>query len=194
MNSFKDKIFIYKIKSLRDPEIFGKFYDEYVDRIYRFIYFKVPTPQEAEDLTSEVFLKFWQAVQNQDNVKNIKSYIYSIARNIVVDFYRSKSNRYEVSLTASLDDMQFQSLKSDLDILQKIDGKTEISKLFSAVNNLKDEYKEVILLRYIEEIPIKEISQIIDKSKGATRVLIHRALKALREVLLKDKKDNSSEV
>ncbi|HEX9664759.1 MAG TPA: RNA polymerase sigma factor [Patescibacteria group bacterium] len=177
MKDLRDKYLVYKYQKTNSPEVFGAIYDQYIDKIYRFIYFKVRTRQEAEDLTSEVFLKLWQKITNKAEVDNLNAYIYAIARNSVIDYYRQKSTDKEVALE------ELAELGGDAETIGKITQASDVSQLMKAINSLKDEYREVILLRYIEELAIKEIALILNKSQGATRVLLHRALKTLREVI-----------
>jgi len=177
----EDKKLLTKIKQ-RDQDAFVKAYDLYVDQIYRFIYFKVNNQEEAQDITSAVFLKTWNYIQENSlkNYKTLKALIYKIARNTIIDYYRKKSH-----ITITIDD---QENKIDLpDTKQDIIKQTEIFSDFKILEEklqfLKDEYREVIILRYIDELSINEIADIVNKSKSNIRVLTHRALKALRELM-----------
>lgn len=180
-DNLQEKIILEKLKH-KDPGAYAEVYNRYVDKIYRFIFFKVSTQEEAEDIASEVFLKAWQYInQGEGEIRNINAFFYQIARNAVIDYYRKKSRVElvrEESILQSLEDHRQQRL------LKEIDIRTDIKKVEGALKSLKDEYKDVILLRYVEEMSIEEISVAVDKSKGAVRVLIHRALKLLKEVLL----------
>ena len=89
---FKDQILIAECLA-GDEEAFGQLYDKYVDPIYRFILLRVSNPDEARDLTSEVFLKSWQYLSSAEKtVDNFKALVYRVARNLVIDFYRSQKN------------------------------------------------------------------------------------------------------
>lgn len=178
----QEKLLLAKIKA-QDPEVFSEVYNLYIDQIYRYIYFKVATREEAEDLTSEVFLKTWQYLfGSQKEVKNLKALLYQIARNLVVDFYRQKS-QIEIlddeNILERIEDSRQQNL------LLKIDHKAEIVTVEQGLKKLKDEYREVIILKYLEGLDNWEIAKIINKSKGAVRVLLHRALKVLKGYLEK---------
>jgi len=184
-SKFQEKLLILRLKK-RDPEAFSQVYDLYVTPIYRFIYFKVATRQDAEDLTSEVFLRIWQYVnESEDDIENLRALIYKTARNLVIDSYRRRAKTayaqdYEV-LSAVKDDRQ-------QDLLSQIENKFEIKSIEKILRQMKDEYREVIILRYLEELSISEIAKILDKSKGSVRVLLHRALKVARELLEKNGK------
>lgn len=172
----------------KDPEAFGKVYDLYVEPIYRFIYFKVSSQQDAEDLTSEVFMKVWAYVsETDDEIENLRALLYRSARNLVIDFYRKNSKREilpDEEVLLNIQDDKQQSL------LQKIDEDIEMQNIEKVLRQLKNEYREIIMLRYIDELSINEIANILNKSKGSVRVILHRALKVARELSEKNGQEN----
>lgn len=178
----KNKILLFQLSIRKDPETFGKVYDEYINRIYRFIYFKVSREEEAQDLASETFLRAWQYIQEGKEIKQLGAFLYSIARNLVIDHYRKKVlmvNAEDADAAGSLTDGGAGQLK--------IEGAQEYGALLSAMSKLKDEYKEMVQLRYIDELSVGEIAEVLGKNKGAVRVTLHRASKTLREVLNQNK-------
>lgn len=183
----KDKILYLRLKD-KDKEAFIKTYELYVDHIYRFIYFKVSNAEEAEDLTSQVFLKVWDYVQNRQVVehKNLKALLYKSARNLVIDHYRSLKTRQNVSFENELGEQDV--VDKSQDIHRQAEIVSEMDNIEKMMLELKDEYKEIIILRFINELEISEIAQILNKNKGNVRVLIHRAIKALRDIHQQDKK------
>lgn len=172
------KLLLFKLKTKRDPETFGQFYDIYVDRIYRFVYFKVSAREDVEDITSEVFLKLWQYLREENQIKNLNALVYNIARNLIVDYYRKKSRK-----DIRLDESENQLVDTNSKRLQsQLQAKIEIHHLEKLLAKLKDEYREVIILRFVEEYSLREIAQIMEKTVGAVKVLLHRALKRLRQM------------
>jgi len=162
-------------------KIFTQIYDDYVDKIYRFIFFKVNSEEVAQDLCSETFLRGWQAFKiqnpkskNQKEIKNPQAFLYQIARNLVIDHYREKGRTQivpadYVSVTDPGQDLEEQSLsKSDFDTIKL------------ALTDLKDNYQELVVWHYIDDLSISEISKLVNKSEGTVRVTLHRALKSLR--------------
>jgi len=178
-NPLEDKILFLKVKR-QDKEAYGQFYDLYVGRIYRFIFFKVSSAPDAQDLTSEVFLKLWQRLKEGQEIRNLNAFIYALARNTVIDYYRSKA-RTEKDL-----DEVGQIANEDKDMLAKQIVDSQLQGVLKGLDRLKSEYREVVILRFLDELSIKEISEILVKSKGAVRVLIHRALKALKNNIQDD--------
>jgi RNA polymerase sigma-70 factor (ECF subfamily) len=167
----------------KDKQAFIQIYNLYVDDIYRFIYFKVGHREEAQDISSDVFLKAWDYIilNKVDKSKNLKALFYKIARNTVIDYYRSKKN---TSSLDSLENTDLNDIKQDPQAITEI--KHEYERILKLLNNIKEEYKEIIILKHINELSWDEISQALGKSKGSLRVLLHRASKALEE---EDKKD-----
>jgi RNA polymerase sigma-70 factor (ECF subfamily) len=176
-NWLKEKIIQNQLQK-KDPDAFSEIYDLYVSKIYRFIYFKVSSVEEAEDLTSEVFLKTWQYInEGKGEIKHIGALLYRIARNIVIDYYRERAQKEKMNDELT-DDLEIAS-----DEFDKMQISLEMENIEKNLRELKDEYREVIILRFIEELSISEIAQILEKSKGAVRVLIFRSLETLKEIL-----------
>ncbi len=160
---------------------FGQIYDECVDKIYRFIYIKVNSKEVAEDLTAETFAKSWKSFEasynSGDPIRNPQSFCYRTARNLVTDHYRVKGKANIVSL----DSVQLADTNPGIEEKAMINSDMEI--VMKGIANLKDDYQNVIIWRYLDEMSITEISELMDKSEEATRVMIHRAMSSLKQVL-----------
>ena len=177
MSGFKEKVLIGRLK-LKDKDAFAELYDLYIDRIYRFVYFKVNTKEEAEDLTAQIFLKIWQ-FSLEGNIKiqeSFQAFIYKVARNTVIDYYRTSSKKSgDVSLEKA------DTLVSADNIEKKTHEQMEMAKLATSIKQLKAEYQEVIILHYLNELSVAEIAKILNKKRGTIRVTLHRAIKALKK-------------
>src|SRR3989344_8647144 len=91
VSKFKENLLILQLRK-KDPEALGRVYDLYATSLYRFIYLKVPTAQDAEDITSELFLRFWNfVITTEDEITSIRGLLYRIGRNLVIDFYRRRA-------------------------------------------------------------------------------------------------------
>lgn len=169
-----------------DKEAFGQLYDLYVKPIYRFVYYKVNSREEAEDLTSETFLKAWNYFskpENSQKIRNAKAFFYQIASNLITDFYRKKS-----LLPVSLDYLgEKGDIKDEKEVIgvEKLIKETEVEELKRAFKNIPSNYSDTIIWYYLEDLKISEIAEVLKKSEGTVRVLIHRALKALKKELEK---------
>lgn len=180
-----NNLLLYKIKK-GDTESFAKVWDSYHEKIYRFIYLKVPTRQDAEDIAGETFLRFWHYLREGKQVESIQALLYKTARNLVVDFYRKRGKP-----TESFEDLVIEEIivadRVDLSLEEKMTLKSNFEAIEETLRQLKDIYREVIVLHYLNELSVTEVSQIINRSRGATRVLLHRGVKTLKE-LLEEKK------
>ncbi len=177
MKHVKEKFFLYRIVVKKDADVFAKVYDCYADKIYRFIFFKIHSREETEDLTAEVFLKAWQYLTGMDGreVERIDAFLFRLARNLVIDFYRARKP------SAVLDEAILVEDEASNRLISQIDARQDLKLVGKALAGLKEEYQEALILRYMEELEIGAISQILNKTNGATRVLISRAAQALRE-------------
>ena len=173
--NLQEKIVFLKLKS-GDSDAFAFFYDKYVTNIYRFVLIRVSSKQVAEDLTQDTFLKTWQHIVDKKNVKSFQAFIFRVARNTVIDYYR-QSNRQELPLeyVPEIVDMS-DNIERDLD--RSIDK----DKLLQKIRQLKPIYQEVLLLRYLEDLSIDDIARVIQKDKNNVRVIIHRALNKLKQI------------
>lgn len=182
MSTISEKILLYKSQVHHDPESFAKLYDLYIKQIYRFVYFKVSSHEEAEDITADVFLKAWNYIQEKKEIKSFSGLLYQIARNHIVDVYRFRSSQKSI-YKVSLDENNSEEI-SDKGVWEKnLEIKLEHQHIVQSLKKLKHEYREVLTLRFVDELSVEEISQITGRKSLATRVMIHRALKKLKEIL-----------
>ncbi|HOX60962.1 MAG TPA: RNA polymerase sigma factor [Candidatus Magasanikbacteria bacterium] len=186
-NLISEKILLYKVKTAKDKDAFAVLYDLYAPKIFRFVYFKINNREEAEDLTSEVFLKVWHYLMSESNaeVRSFSALVYRMARNAVVDKYRERSRHQEVSIEQGVPETD---LVSDVDQIREIDNKTDALHLVRHLNKLKQEYRDVITLRFMDELTFSEMAMIMGKSQLTVRVTLHRAIKKLSEITNKPEK------
>ena len=179
----KEKILLYKVRVKKDPDAFAQLYDFYVEPIYRFVYFKLSSKEDAEDITSEVFLKTWNYLTQtgRSEIKSFSGLVYKIARNALIDHYRKLGSKQEIPLDIALE------VADQVDRYRQIDTHHEAEKILSVLKKMKREYQEVLLLRYIEELSVAEIAIILEKGQVAVRVTLHRAIKVAKNLINKDK-------
>jgi RNA polymerase sigma-70 factor (ECF subfamily) len=165
------------------------FYDENVAKIYRYIYFRVGSKEQAQDLTSEVFLKSWQYLNGDPQsagskeLQNPRAFFYQVARNLIIDFYRQK-DKASLSLEEIADKQIADKIADKTDgPLERIAKALDLEAIKQSLWSLNEDYRDVIIWRYLDELEIKEIAEILGKNEGAVRVLLSRALAGLKEVL-----------
>jgi len=162
-----------------DSSAFGVLYDHYQPMIYRFVLVKVGRREEAEDLTHQIFLAAWQNIRKYKNLGHpFSSWLYQIARNQVVDHYRS--NKKDISLDDSDPELFIPSAITDpVDISVKL----AMEKVFAAIRKLNSEYGDVIMLRFVEDVSLRDTAKALKKTEGAVKLMQHRAIKELRKIL-----------
>ncbi len=164
--------------SQRDVEAFQALYETHLDTVYRYVYYKVGNGQLAEDLTQQIFLKAWEAIHRyQWRELPFQHWLLRLARNAVIDHYRSVKPS-----NASLLDPMGEGIDPEVEIAH---GEM-VQTLQDAVRQLPEEQREVIVLRFIEQMPHAEVARHLGKSAATVRVIQHRALQALRRLLDQD--------
>lgn len=159
-----------------DEQAFLKAYEVFAPKIFRHIYFRVNSKEDAEDLTSQVFLKSWVYLKDSHNkIKDLKSFFYRTTHNLIVDYYRKKA-RTPFMINEEFENKFFY----EKDIVQKINDQEELKMVRGAVFKLKKDFRDVIVLRYMDDLSIKEISKITHKSKNAIYITLSRAIKELQ--------------
>lgn len=156
---------------------FSKIFDQHISKIYRFVYLKVDSKEIAQDICSETFLRCWKVYRSKDNkIENSQAFLYQIARNLVIDFYRKR----EKTRTIPIEDCP-ETNDPNINIEEEAILASDVDSIKKALTTLKDNYQDVIIWHYLDDLSITETAKLLDKTEETTRVLLHRALKALRE-------------
>jgi RNA polymerase sigma-70 factor (ECF subfamily) len=170
-DTLKEKIALLRLRQ-GDTEAFGFIYDTYIERIYRYIYFRVSDTGLAHDISQEVFIQTWEYIVAQNTIDNLQSFLYRVAYHKIVDHYRSKERQ------AAL----LEEIREDLSIPETVSIEVDLIFLKKNIAKLKQEYQDVLLLRHVEGLSIAEIADIVEKEVNNVRVTLHRATAALKEV------------
>jgi len=159
----------------RDQEAFGELYDRHVVRVYRHIYYMVGNAAEAEDLTAQAFLRAWEAIPRyQVRGAPFVSWLLRIAHNLGVSHLRSKRESSQIH-----EGIVDPKMQRDPESAYEQTADEELVR--EAILMLREEQRQVIILRFIEDLDYREVAEIIGKSVAAIRVIQHRALNALRK-------------
>ncbi len=163
-----------------DPAIEQRFltlYDETADAVYRHCYFRVHDRELAKDMTQEAYARTWNTLAKGGiEIDNLKAFLFRIASNLVIDHYRKKKE-------ASLEVMAESGFDPVGDDAEVIVDHAAAGEALAMVQHLPDNYREVIVLRFANNLTITEIAEIIGENENAVSVRIHRALKKLKELL-----------
>ncbi|MCL6096828.1 MAG: sigma-70 family RNA polymerase sigma factor [Patescibacteria group bacterium] len=162
---------------------FEDIYIKYSDKIYRYVYLNTSDPYLSEDITSETFLRIWK------NWKKIKpdfmqALLYKTAKNIIIDNYRKHKNIKNVSLEETVEKGFEPSY--DEDLIEKINKDENIKKINSVIKALPENLRDVLVLRFINDLSAKEAAEILDTTEVNVRVLQYRGLKKLREEIINE--------
>lgn len=161
-------------------EQFSAIYDQYIEKIYRFIYLKVSSQEIAEDIASKVFLSAWKSYSNPDKqIDNMGAFLYKAAGNAVIDHYRQKGRAKTISPEALPE-----AADQDKSLQDKAILSADIENIKIAIQKLKKEHQDVIIWHYLEDMPITEIAQLTGRPEGTIRVMIHRGLKELKDIVI----------
>jgi RNA polymerase sigma-70 factor, ECF subfamily len=158
-----------------DSEAFGRIYDHYFDAIYRFIYYKVFSREAAEDLTSDTFFKALKQLHSyHSNRGRFNSWLYQIARNTVIDYYRTKKEN------VSIDDIF--DLGHDERTPDQLDTLASLAKVEEYLKALPARQREIITLRLWEGKSFDEIATILGGTEASVKMAFSRSIRQLREV------------
>ena len=160
-----------------DEVAFSILYQENVKKIYNYIYYRTGNTSDAEDLTARVFQRALKHITRykKTNVP-FSAWLYRIAHNLVANWHRDNQRRKEVPIEEHID------IKSKQDIPEhEFEKKQEVETLLNAVHHLPSDRQMVLILKYVEDLPNKEIGEIMGKSEGAIKSLYHRTLLDLRD-------------
>lgn len=160
-----------------NAQAFGDLYERYLNQIYRYIFYRVSDSDKAEDFTEIVFLKVWENLSTfQMDRISFKGWLFRVAHNLLVDYYRTRKKQ--------------QALDEDFDLPDPTQSPEELvitseheTLVHMALGKLKEEYQNILTLRFINGLSHAEAAKTLDRSVGAVRVLQHRALQALDKEL-----------
>lgn len=161
-----------------DSSAYGELYQVYLTPIYRFIYFRVKNREVAEDLTQNVFLRVLEKQGGLDTDSLAKAYFYRVARNLVIDYYRKKKD-----LPMDFEALNFYGHDSKENLPNQVDGQLALTSIKNIIAQLDDKSQEIIILKFVNELSNKEVSELLGKTEMAIRQLQCRALKKLRKIL-----------
>jgi RNA polymerase sigma-70 factor (ECF subfamily) len=163
-----------------DVEAFGELYTNHVTKIYRYVYYNVHDKEHTEDITQEVFLKAWKAIGScRGKEKTFSSWLYRIAHNLIVDKLR-KSQKQSSREAELPEDIRDTSDRMEISLEQR--------DLLKVIDVLSPNQRQVIVMKFIEEMDNREIAETMGKSTGAIRILQMRALETLRKTLGKEQR------
>src|SRR3989338_2228822 len=162
------------------------FRSEFGDAIFRFLTMKISDREIARDLTQETFTRAWDFCVQGGEIREWRPFLYRTAYNLVVDTYRKKR---AVSLDALIDDQGF-AVSDDSAHEKRTIVRAEMSRVRKGIDQLDETYRDIVLMRYTEDLPPKDIARITGLSENVVSVRLHRGVEKLRTILGPDKKQH----
>ena len=168
-----------------DRAAYGELYEHYVDKIYRYIYYKVGQRAEAEDLTSLTFLKAWDAIGDYEWRNHpFGAWLFRIAHNLVVDHHRARKDH--LALDDASPQLEGRASRDEVRPERVLNEMLTVERVRHAIGRLTEDQQQVLVLRFFEELSTGEVANIMGKRRGAIRGLQFRALSALRDLLYRE--------
>ena len=160
-----------------DAQVISALYERYYRGIYRYLYYRVGDRQIAEDLTSEVFLRMLRFIAGfHPPASMFQSWLFQIARNLAIDHYRKMSGRENLPLEERM-------AAANVDLDRTVEHNLTSQSLRQALDRLTEDQRDVILMRFVAEMPLAQVARVLHKSEDAVKGLQRRALLALRRIL-----------
>lgn len=160
-----------------DREAFGQLYEQYVGRIYNYIYYRTGNAHDAEDLTERVFIRALNHIRNY-RMRGLpfSAWLYRIAHNLVANWHRDNSRRQEVGLEESFTPSQT-SPHPEFELMRI----EEQESLLQFVRQLPADRQQVLILKFVDHLSNAEIGQVMGRTEGAVKSLYHRTLLTIRD-------------
>ena len=160
--------------ALEDPSAFGRLYDRYIQPIYRYVYSRVDSAHEAEDITSQTFMAAYESLGRYRERGQFSAWLFRIARSKMNDHFRRSKSRREVGLEAV-----GQILERE-DALGTLIRAEELSRIRSIIKDLNEEEQDLIRLRYVADLSFAEIADLLGKREDAVKKSVYRLLARLK--------------
>jgi RNA polymerase sigma-70 factor, ECF subfamily len=170
------------VKAALDAE-FSELYRTHLRDVYSYLYYRLGNHHDAEDLTEQTFLqayRHFERAQRESDGRPLRPWLIRIAHNLAANLYRDRSRRPQ----SPLDDYSpLAALHTTEDL---VSGRDELAHVLDGVKRLPDDRREALIMRFALDMDNREIARALGRSDGATKVLIHRAIRQLEEILAGD--------
>lgn len=163
-----------------DTAAFGRIYDHFAARLYKFIFFRVGHKEIAEDILADSFIKAWTKIRQINSAKAFSAWIFQIAKNNIIDYYRVRKS------TIAIEEVE-QILEDATSPIDETDLRLDQKRILNALTHLPSDQQQVIRYKFFEDLTNAEIAQIMGKTEGSVRVIQHRAIVRLQEMLRQKK-------
>ncbi len=160
---------------------FSDLYRAHLRDVYSYSYYRVGNHHDAEDLTEQTFLqayRHFERAQAESDGRPLRPWLIRIAHNLAANLYRDRSRRPQTPI----DEGPVLSTMHTTEDL--VEGRDELARIIEGIKQLPDERREALIMRFALGMDNREIARAMDKSDGATKVLLHRAIKQLEGIVM----------
>ena len=175
------------VDKVRLDQDFTELYRTHLRDVYSYAYYRIGNHHDAEDLTEQTFLqayRHFERAQRESEGRPLRPWLIRIAHNLAANYYRDRSRRPE----SAMEDAGMISAPHDTETL--VEGRDELQRVLAAVQELPDDRREALIMRFALGMDNREIARALGRSEGATKVLIHRAIRQLEGKLKEDDEDD----
>ena len=159
---------------------FTELYEAHLRDVYSYAYYRVGNHHDAEDRTEQTFLqayRHFERAQRESNGRPLRPWLIRIAHNLAANYYRDRSRRPQTNLEDA------GILSAPLDTERVVEEREEVKEVLEGVQKLPEDRREALIMRFALDMDNREIARALGRSEGATKVLIHRAIKQLEQRL-----------
>ena len=174
---------IPSIYMIIDAKEFERIYDEFARKIYKYCFFRVSSKEEAEDISALVFIRAWDHASAGKRVDSVQAFLYRIASNLIIDHYRKGRERMETTLDDPSHQIDIEDRSPDLAVIS--DRELLLKTVRKNIALLPGGYGEVIVLRYFNDLSVKEIAEILKTKENNISVRLHRGIEKLKKMISK---------
>lgn len=153
-------------------------YDKHADAIFRYCYYRVFDREKAKDCVQEAYSRIWKYIKDGKDVENMRALLYKIARNIIIDDSRKAKS-------SSLDQIMEKGFSPNIDPRQQTEDYLTGKEIIVVIKSLDEKYRDVVLMKYVEDLSTKEIAEVLGETENNVYVKISRGLEMVREILKK---------
>lgn len=157
-------------------ELFERLFKEYNSAIFRHLYYRLGNRERAKELTQEVFMKTWQHLIAQKTIEHEKAFLYRIANNVFINEIRTDKTTY------SLDELEEETGYEPETLLPDPERTSEQEELMRFLPRLSPPYQEVLIMRFIDGLPVQEIAVLLGEKETNISMRTQRALAKLKEI------------
>jgi RNA polymerase sigma-70 factor, ECF subfamily len=169
------------VDKVRLDSEFSELYRAHLKDVYSYSYYRVGNHHDAEDLTEQTFLQAYRHLERaleESDGRPLRPWLIRIAHNLAANLYRDRSRRPQTSIEETTTPLSTLHTTEDL-----VEGRDELARILEGVKKLPDDRREALIMRFALGMDNREIARAMGRSDGATKVLLHRAIKQLEQIV-----------